>query len=63
MFNTVVVFRENKLTYGLCLAWKFKMIANGVSKFLLFSPQLAITWLKLSHYSKNELIAFPKIEI
>ena len=22
MFNTVVVARENKLTYGLCLAWK-----------------------------------------
>ena len=22
MFNTVVVFRENKLAYGLCLAWK-----------------------------------------
>ena len=53
----------------------FKMIANGVRKFLSFSIQLAIAWFKLFilkkscfvedllFYSKNEFIAFPKIKI
>ena len=53
----------------------FKMIANGVSKFLSFSLQLAIAWYTLfilksralskicCFYPKNEVIAFPKSEI
>ena len=53
----------------------FKTIANDMRKFLSFSLQLTITWftlliLKKSRfvedllfYSKNEVIAFPKIEI
>ena len=53
----------------------FKMIANGVRKFLSFSLQLAIAWFKLFIlrkscfvedlllYSNNGLIAFPKVEI
>ena len=51
----------------------FKMIANGVSKFLSFSLQLAIAWFKLFalkksrfvedllFYPKNEVIAFPSL--
>ena len=51
------------------------MIANGVSKFLSFSLQLAVAWftlfiLKKSRsvknflfHPKNEVLAFPKIEI
>ena len=61
MFNTVVVFRENKLSYGLSLA--------------SFSLQLAIAWFYIIHfkksrfvedllfYTENEVIALPKIEI
>ena len=53
----------------------FKMIANGLRKFLSFSLQLAIAWFKLFIlkkscfvedlllYSKNESIAFPKVKI
>ena len=46
------------------------MIANGVSKFLSFSLQVYIIRLKKSRsvknflfYPKNEVIAFPKIDI
>ena len=42
------------------------MIANGVSKFLSFSLQLAVASRSVKNflfYPKNEVIAFPKIEI
>ena len=33
----------------------FKMMANGVSKFLSFSPQLAIAWFKVFILKKMSL--------
>ena len=34
----------------------FKMMANGVSKFLSFSPQLAIAWFKLFILKKCRIV-------
>ena len=45
----------------------FKMIANGVSKFLLFSLHLAIAWFKLYILKKSrsveDLLFYPKNEV
>ena len=75
MFNTVVVLRKEKLSYGICYAWKvFNDSERLAQDSTSFSIQLTIArfysiYLKKSHfvevlfYPKNDVVAFPKIEI
>ena len=62
-FNTVVVFRENKLSDGLCFA--LKVILSSVNYHMVYTAHFQKSRFveDLLFYSKNEVIAFPKIEI
>ena len=60
MFNTVVVFRENKLSYGLSLA-SFSLQLAIAFIFIHFKKSRFVA--DLLFYTENEVIALPKIEI
>ena len=74
MFYTVVVLREKKLSYGFCF-WKLSNDSERRAQVYLFLSSVNYRRVYSTHwkkarfveevlfYPKNEVVAFPEIEI